>query len=125
VRLSERAQRDIDAAVVRLAEISGSAMADAWQDGLLLALGGLTVFPERCSFVPEQAQFTRPVRHLLYRRPGSGRRSPAYRAFFELLDAQGTQDAPTVYVLHVRHGAAAPVSAEEAHEIETQADEAA
>lgn len=116
VRLSEKARREIDAATAYLADVAGDTIADAWQDGLLDAVSTLRQFPSRCPIVPEADAFTREVRHLIYRRPGAGRSSPAYRVLFEIREGGG--EGLTVFILHVRYGGMAPIDTDAAREIE-------
>lgn len=114
LRFQERALRDIDVAFVRLAELSGENIADAWRDGLREAIAGLAQNPRRCPRAPER--FRREVCQLVYRRTPGG---PAHRILFTITGEEpGSPDAPTVTILHIRHGARRPITGREAGEIE-------
>lgn len=114
LRVHERALRDIDAARLRFTELVSEAVADEWLDGLRTAIADLAGNPRRYARVPER--FRREVRHLVYRRLGS---RVAYRVLFTITGEQeGSPEAPTVTILHVRHGAARPITRAEAREIE-------
>lgn len=113
VRLTLRARAEIDAATAFLADTAGDAQADAWQNGLLEVVGTLARFPARQPVVPEAAFFHDTIRHLIYRRYRGG---PAWRLLFSLRESE--EDGPTVFVLHVRHGAREPITAGEAEAIE-------
>src|SRR5690242_3389710 len=67
LRLTERAQRDMDAATVHVAETASPEVAIAWREGLYEALASLATFPRRCLRAPER--FRREVHQILYRRP--------------------------------------------------------
>jgi plasmid stabilization system protein ParE len=114
VRLDPRARADIDAAHVHFVEISGDAVADEWQNGLFAALATLAQLPRRQPIAPENRHFRREVRQLVYRRrPGS----VAYRVLFTI-NSEAADEAPSVYILHVRHGTARPMTQAEARRIE-------
>jgi len=113
VRLDPRARADVDAAHTRFAEISGDAVADEWQNGLFAAIATLARLPRRQLVAPENRHFRREVRQLVYRRrPGS----VAYRVLFTI-KPDAADEAPFVYVVHVRHGAARPMTRAEARKI--------
>jgi plasmid stabilization system protein ParE len=119
VRLTDRARGEIERAYEGLRDAAGVRVADEWQDGLVAALRTLSTFPQRCPLIPEAGEFTREVRHLLYRRPRSGRSSPVHRLLYFIQEDE--QDAPRVFIVHVRHGAAAPLTEEDARSIEQDA----
>lgn len=115
VRSKELAVRDINAAYVRLAEITSPDKADAWQDGLREAFASLATLPSRCPLAPEK--FQREVRYLLYRRSPN---SAAYRILFYISgEAAASPDAPTVNIIHVRHAAMKPLTPKQARQIES------
>ena len=115
VRLNPRARADVDAAHDRLAELAGDTVADEWQNGLFAALALLARLPRRQPVAPENRHFQREVRQLVYRRqPGS----VAYRVLFTIIPST-EDDPPFVYVLHVRHGAASPITRTQARQMET------
>jgi plasmid stabilization system protein ParE len=110
LRLTRRARTDIEAAHVSLAENAGLVIADAWQEGLEAVIASLSHLPQRCSAAQEADLFPAPlVRQLIYRR---SRSSPAYRILFRLHD--NPDDAPFVRLIALRHGAQAPLTADEA-----------
>ncbi len=117
VRLTEYARADIDATTAYLAGVVGDERADAWQNGLLEAAGRLARFPASHGTIPELALFQETVRQFWYtgnRRPRRG--GPAWRVLFAL--RENDQDGAVVQVLHVRHGAQGPMTAEEAQAME-------
>lgn len=113
LRILPRAERDIRAALLRLAELSGDAVAQAWYENLYTELAALSINPARFARTREDRLFRREVRQLVYRRTPSG---VAYRVLFTVV--AGGQDAPTVAILHVRHGARRDVTRAEARSIE-------
>ncbi len=58
--------------------------------------------------------FRQTIRRMLYRRTRTG---PTYRVLFTLRESP--DDAPTVAIIHVRHAAQAPMTQQEAWEIES------
>lgn len=72
--------------------------ASAWLKGARQRIKTLAQYPERCTFAPESASFSEPIRELFY---GHGNRG-TYRILFAVLDR-------AVFVLHVRHGAMLPL----------------
>jgi plasmid stabilization system protein ParE len=115
LRVQEHAARDINAAYVRLAELTSPENADEWQDGLRQAIASLATSPRRCPLVPEK--FRHETRQLLYRRPGS---QVAYRILFTIIGEQAqSPDPPTVIILHIRHASARPITRTQVREIET------
>ena len=116
LRLTERAQRDVDAATVHLIETTSPGAAVTWREGLYEALATLATFPHSHPSVPEQ--FRREVRQILYRRPGS---RTAYRIQFTVVgEAVTAPDGPTVIILHVRHASARPITRTEIRAIERE-----
>ena len=101
VETTEVADAEIEAAFLRLAARDPE-FAGRWLEGLLRAIAGLAVFPNRHALAPERHLIRRDVRRLLYR---NGR--TVYRVLFFLTDADGDGEAETVRILHVRHGAQA------------------
>lgn len=91
---------DLDEAFQWIQERSPQAAAH-WFNGFVDALISLTKSPERCGFAPENDAVEPEIRQLLY-----GRRSGIYRALFTI---QGKD----VRVLHIRHAAREPLSAED------------
>lgn len=118
LRILPRAERDIEAGLVRFADLEGIVLAVEWQTGLFDALATLAKNPRRCPIAQEQRHFRSEVRQHLYRRTPS---SVAYRVLFTV--QEGGLDAPTVSVIPVRHASARPISLKEAREIEAQAND--
>lgn len=117
VRLTEYARADIDAATAYLAGVIGDERADAWQNGLLEAAGRLARFPMSHGTIPELALFQETIRQFWYTGNRRARRGgPAWRILFALRPNE--KDGAIIQVLHVRHGAQGPMTAEEAQTIE-------
>lgn len=87
-------------------------IADAWESGLKAEIAKLAQFPQRFSS-EESDFFSVPVRKMIYRRT---RRGPAYLVYFTL--RRLPDDAPTLLIMHLRHGSQSPVTRKEAREIE-------
>ena len=114
VRTREYANRDINAAMVRLAELVSDEAALAWRQELREAIGSLATMPRRCPRATEP--FHGDVRQMLYRRLHS---SLVYRILFRITDEEENAiDPPTVTVIHVRHGAARPLTRAQIRQIE-------
>lgn len=89
VRITQRAEADIDAEFAWIAEHEGRPLvALSWLDGVQAAFASLREYPLRCPRAPEAALFDRDVHHILVHR---------HRLIF-IVQAQD------VVVLHVRHG---------------------
>lgn len=116
LRVLPRAERDIEAQTVRMAELAGPDIARAWYQGLFGAVATLSENPHRCALVSESRRFQKEVRHFLYRRTPTG---PLWRILFTV-DESAQDDAPTVNLLHVRHGAQRPITRPEARQIEAE-----
>lgn len=112
LRLTPRAAADIDTAYARFVELTDEEIAGDWKAGLLEAMAPLAFMPHR-QIAPEQARFKQELRQIVYRRRTG---SVAYRVLFTIVDSE--DDAPHVRILHVRHGAARPMTRAEAREIE-------
>jgi plasmid stabilization system protein ParE len=91
LRTLPRAERDIEAHAVRLAELAGAEIARAWCDGLFEKIATLSDSP---------------------RTPAG----PSWRVSFTA--DERTEDGPVVSLLHVRHGAQRPITRAQAREIE-------
>jgi len=113
IRFTKRARADMEAAEDRLAEFIGEEKAEAWAAGLEDEAGKLAQFPTIWQIAEEDKLFKENIRRMLYRRTRSG---PAYRVLFVL--RQNPDDAPTVFIIHVRHATQAPMTQQEAWEIE-------
>ena len=96
VEVTEAAAAEIDSAYEWIKEGEPDA-AVRWYDGLMVALRSLRDNPRRCARV-RTADLKEPeIRQLIY-----GRRRGRYCVLFAIHD-------DTVEVLHVRHGARAPI----------------
>jgi plasmid stabilization system protein ParE len=115
IRLRRRAQQDMDAARERLAELTSESHADAWHNGLLDMLATLATYPHRHPLADEDEFFQDVVRVFSYRLSPRG---VAYRVFYSIIDSD--EDAPYIYVMHVRHGARRPMTRAEAREIDAE-----
>lgn len=94
VRLSRRAERDLDAIYDYIgAELSGAA--HAWFDGLEAAILSLENYPTRGVRTRERIE----LRQILY-----GRKPHVYRIIFSINEA-----CNCVLVIYVRHGARRPL----------------
>lgn len=95
----------------RLVSISGADAADRWEDSLMDAIASLGTLPNRCPVAEEDPVFARvrpgeTLRVLIHRQTA---RSAAWRILFSVYEAD-RNDAPTVRVHHVRHGAQASMT---------------
>jgi plasmid stabilization system protein ParE len=99
VEFARQALDEIDEAYQWDAERSPEA-AQRWYRGLRSAIETLADFPQRCGLAPENDFFPEEIRQLLY-----GRRQ-IYRILFEIREME-----QIVFILHVRHGARAPLGA--------------
>jgi len=114
IRFYERANRDIDAIVVFLADNFGQRVARLWYGELGKAIASLSHLPERYAIATEP-HFTQTTRNLTWARPGSRiSHRILYRVFHEGVDGA------VVYILHVRGATRAPITVAEAREIEAQ-----
>lgn len=138
LRVSARAQRDIEDAVLYLAQAMlggadggdvGPAETDAdrarragvagklraWRDGLDELVTHLSTFPRLYVRSEEfSKRLKREIRQATYRRPGAPN-SAAYHVLFSVTD-EG-DDGPTVTLVHLRHASKRPPTAAEAREI--------
>ena len=116
VRLTERAQRDIDEATLHFADTASEQIAVAWREGFYEAIAALATLPRAYPLVPER--FRGEVRQMPYRRTGN---ATAYRVLFTITGEEpNALDAPTVNILHVRHAAARPLTRTQIRAIEAQ-----
>lgn len=114
VRLRRYAQADVDEAFISLADAIDVDYATAWLSGLRGTLAKLATFPKRW-LVVKTGRFRQEVRVVPYRYNPGG---VTYLVHFLISEAE--DDAPTVYILHVRHGARKPISLAEARKIEAE-----
>lgn len=96
VRLADRALRDMEA-IYEFIHAEASESAFAWFNDLAREVYSLERFPERGAVIPESKK----LRHLLF-----GKKPTTYRIIYAL-----DKRTHVVTVLHVRHGARAPLSA--------------
>lgn len=113
LRIQPQAERDIDAHTVRMAELAGADVARAWHRHLFETIATLAENPKRNPLVSEAGRFRREVRQHLYRRTPDG---PAWRILF--IVTEDAEDAPTVNIIHIRHGAQRPITRAEARRLE-------
>ena len=114
LRFALRAQRDVDSAHAYLMEQAGEEVADEWKAGLFEAVSLLSTLPRRFAVVPEQAHFSHAVRQIIYRRRSG---SVAYRVLYTIREEP--EEAPTVFIMHVRHASAHPITLAEAHALDS------
>jgi plasmid stabilization system protein ParE len=88
-----RADHDIRAAVLWMAENLSPRVARSWHAGLLAAVASLEANPERCPLADEAGELGVELRELVHRR-----RRTAYRILFTIA-------GDTVNVIRVRHTA--------------------
>lgn len=121
IRVSERVNREVEAALLQLAKWNASdddpmpedsvRLALEWRDAYREARLSLARFPRRCPLVPETS-FRKEVRHLLFRRSPS---APVWRLLFTIEDSG--EDGPVVRLLHLRAGTRRPIGRNEAREM--------
>ncbi len=115
IRYRRRAQTEAEELLVSLAERTDLDQAISWHLGLQNALATLATFPKRLPIADESRFFQNEVRVLLYRQTSKG---TAYRIFYTIVESE--EDAPYVYILHIRHGARKPITRAEARKIEEE-----
>jgi plasmid stabilization system protein ParE len=93
VRITARAEQDVESVLHWFRDQSASAAARDWLDELLARIDTLETRPERCSLAAESEELEIDLRELLF-----GRRHGIYRILFVV-------DGRTVNILHIRHGA--------------------
>jgi len=93
VRLSAKADRDVDETLAWLRQQGAAAAASRWYERLLAAVGTLERHPQRCPLAPEAEELGIELRELLF-----GRRRGVHRILFIV-------EQRTVYVLHIRNSA--------------------
>lgn len=104
VLISDEALGDLDAIAGFVKERGSPDAAGKWLRGIFEAIGSLSVMPSRCPLAPEAADVGAPVRLLLH-----GRRNRMFHIFFLVVDSKPER---SVRVLHVRHWARSPLTAE-------------
>ena len=93
VRLTAKAERDVDEVLAWLCRQGAASAAYRWHQRLLAAVDTLERQPERCPFAAEAEELGVELRELLF-----GRRNAVYRILFIV-------EQHTVYILHIRHSA--------------------
>ena len=114
IRFYERASRDIDATVVYLADKVSQPYARSWYIGITKAIQSLSQLPERYALAPESV-FVVPTRNLTWARPNT---SVSHRILYHVV--HGGQDGFVVWIMYVRGATMAPITLNEACEIEAQ-----
>lgn len=114
VRLSPRAQKDVEEAALRLADLTQDPdTGEQWSQGLYLEISKLATLPRRYAVIARETRlFGQEMRRLVYRLSAS---SVAYLVLFSV--AEEGEDGPTVTILHVRHGGRKPLTRAEAQQI--------
>lgn len=108
LRFHPVASENIAKEKARYTEISGVRVANDWAEGLLEAMAKIAYMAPFLPLATESDLFPFPVRVQRYQRR---RGAPTYRVLFTVRE---NGDGPHVIVLTVRHGAMAPMTAEEA-----------
>jgi plasmid stabilization system protein ParE len=101
VRLADRALRDMEA-ITDFIDAEASESAFAWFNDLAREIYSLERFPERGAVIPESKK----LRHLF------GQKASTYRIIYAM-----DKRKHLVSVLDIRHGARAPLSAEEKRQL--------
>lgn len=114
IRFANRARADVLEAEDYFVEKADAEIARAWSAGLVEETAKLARYPSIWPLAEENSLFKETVHRMLYRRTRTG---PAYRVLFVL--RQSPDDAPTVGIIHVRRAARAPMTQQEAWEIES------
>lgn len=93
VRITAKAERDVDEILNWLTRQGAAAAAQRWFDRLWASLGALEKFPHRCPLAAEAGDLQLPIRELVF-----GKRHGRYRILFQVVERK-------VYILHIRHTA--------------------
>lgn len=93
VRLSARAERDVDGVLRWFREQRATAAGGRWLAKLMSRIDTLEKQPDRCRLADEAPDVGIELRELLF-----GRRPSTYRILFEI-------QAPVVHILRIRHAA--------------------
>ena len=101
VRLTAKAERDVEEVLRRFADQQAAAAAARWFARLMNRIDTLAIRPERRPLAVEAAELELELRELLF-----GRRGGAYRILFIIRGA-------VVQVLHIRHCARDAASPED------------
>lgn len=110
LRLHRRARADMDDARRLIANLLDAPEGRRWQAELLETISTLATFPNRCPIARESRLFQREIRQLNHKQ--------SYRILFTVVEA--AEEAPFVFILHIRHGARRPMTRREAREIESE-----
>ena len=116
LRVTPRAERDIEAAIVHFADTAGFEIAQVWRGRLFEEIASLATNPARFPIAPEMPYlrgFKGEFRQLVWRRTVS---SVAYRIIF-WIEEEG-YDGPTVSVAYVRHGSAKPITRKDVRDLQ-------
>lgn len=93
VRLTLKAEADLEGVLAWFREQEAIAAGSRWVAGVMQAIDRLETFPLRCELADESADLGLEIRQLRF-----GKRRGAYRILFQVEDH-------TVHILRVRHGA--------------------
>ena len=106
VEIEPQAFEDLDSLAGYIKSGSNVAVAGKWFNGIMDDIASLQDMPTRCPVAPELAELGQEIRILLH-----GRKNRAYKIFFSI--NYETPTAGLVQVLHVRHWARKPLTAED------------
>ena len=109
LRFHRRARADMAEARARIIQQVDTPHGRRWQADLMEAISTLATYPGRCAVARENRLFRREIRQHGYHN---------YRILFTIVEV--TEDAPFVFILHVRHVARRPMTRKEAREIEDE-----
>jgi plasmid stabilization system protein ParE len=115
LRIAPRAARDFDAALVRIADLEGDEAAKQWAEGFRNFFATLAMNPRRYVLAPDAGAMSGEVRNVTYRRAEG---NVPYRLIYRVTEKP--EGSPSVQLLHIRHGAARPLTRKETREIEAQ-----
>ena len=91
VRLTDKAEHDIDSVLLWFHDQSAAAAGTAWFAQLMAAIDTLESHPERCGLAAESVDLGLEIRELLV-----GKHRGKHRVLFQVVGS-------TVYILRVRH----------------------
>lgn len=108
LRIHRRARADMDDERQKIAGLADAQEGRRWQAELLETIATLATYPNRCVTARENRLFRQEIRQLSHKK--------FYRILFTVVEA--AEEAPFVFILHIRHGARRPMTRREARDIE-------
>lgn len=114
VEISPQAFADLDGIARYIEQQASFEQAEAWFNGIILAIRTLANLPHRCPLADESADLGQDVHVLLH-----GRRNRKYRVYFSIQEK--TSSKGRVCVLHVRHWARKSLNLEQLKQLEIDA----